>query len=179
MAVALGAVTVGMLMDIIAVRVRVIVRIGVGNVVVAVAVRMSRHGPSGMRPRGLPDHPAKAGQRQQAEQDEHDPDGELHGEAHARRNHHAEQDDRAADDQDRERMPDAPGAADQRRAAQRALTADDRGDGDHVVGIGGVAHAEEEAQEEERRQIGDRVRHLASSPRRAAVAHVPGRGQPT
>ena len=45
-------------------------------------------------------------------------------------------------------MAEPPGRADQRRAAQGALPADDRGDRDHVVGIGRVAHPEEEAEQQ-------------------------------
>ena len=42
------------------------------------------------------------------EDDEHERDGELHRQSHARRNRDLEQDDRAADEEDRQRVTDAP-----------------------------------------------------------------------
>jgi hypothetical protein len=43
----------------------------------------------------------------------------------------------------------APERADDRGAAQGALAADDGGHGDDVIGIGGVAHPEEEPEHEQ------------------------------
>ena len=142
-AVIIGAVPVGMLMDVVAMRVGVLVGVRVHAVIVRV------HGHPGACTSSFLDDPAHAGERQQAEQDKHDADGEFHGQAHACGNHDAEQDDRAAHHQNGERVSDALDAADQRRAAQRALPADDGGDRDDMVGIGGVPHTEEEPEEEQ------------------------------
>ena len=64
----------------------------------------------------------------------------------ARRDHHVEQDDGAAHQHDGHGVPDAPQAPDQSGAPGAPLPAHDRGDGDHVVGVRRMSHAEEEAQ---------------------------------
>ena len=86
-----------------------------------------------------------ARQGQHTEQNEHDADAELHGEAEAGRNDDAEQNYRAADDKDRQGMPNPPYRADHRRTPQIALTAHDRCDRDDVVRISGVSNAEKES----------------------------------
>ena len=74
-----GAVPMGMLMDVVAVGVRVVVQKVVRKAIVALAVGMPQHASTGMRRRGRADYPTKAGEGHQAEQDQHDADGELHG----------------------------------------------------------------------------------------------------
>ena len=93
-----------------------------------------------------------AGKIQNSEEDEHQADGELHGEA-----------DASGNDDAAKRMMAEPTARivsvwpspqeTPMRAAWRsraALAADDGGDGDDVVGIGGVTHAEEETENDDR-----------------------------
>src|SRR6516225_9576900 len=101
----------------------------------------------------LTDHAAHARQGQHPEKNEHDADAELHGEAKAGRYDDAEQYDRAADDKDCQSVTDPPCRTDHRRTSQIALTADDRGDGDDVVRIGGVSNPEQKSQKEQRRQV--------------------------
>src|SRR5439155_11690793 len=79
---------------------------------------------------------------------------ELHRQADPRGDHDPEEDDRAADEDDGQGVTDAPQGADEGGAPDLALAAHDRGDGDHVVGIGGVPHPEEEAQEDHREERG-------------------------
>jgi hypothetical protein len=57
-------------------------------------------GPADERGR-LADYPAHSRQRQSTEEEEHDTDAELHGEAEAWRDHDTEQNDCATDGQDR------------------------------------------------------------------------------
>src|SRR5438045_2321854 len=70
------------------------------------------------------------------------------------RDHHAEDDDRATHGDDGQGVADAPEHADERGGADPSLPGDDGGDGDHVVGIGRVPHAEEEAEENDRHRGG-------------------------
>ena len=91
-----------------------------------------------------------AGKIQNSEEDEHQADGELHGEADASGNDDAEEDDGGADGENRERVAESPENADEGGVADAALAADDGGDGDDVVGIGGVTHAEEETENDDR-----------------------------
>ena len=60
-------------------------------------------------------------------------------------NSQAEHDNRGADGDDSDGVSAAPEHADERRFEDGALAADDGGDGDDVIGIGGVAHAEHQA----------------------------------
>ena len=91
-------------MDVVAVRVGVIV----DEQLVSVPARLLQEGTPGRQ--GIAQHAAHARERQQAEDDEHHPDGKLHGQSHPGRDHDTEQDDRAPDREDRERMTDAPAA---------------------------------------------------------------------
>ena len=47
-------------------------------------------------------------------------------------------------------MAETPKHADQRRMPHGLAASDDGSDGDNVIGIGGVAHAQEEANQDER-----------------------------
>ena len=92
---------------------------------------------------------AEASQIENAEEDEHDADGKLHGEAETGRDDEREEDDGGADGEDGQRVTGSPERSDQRCARKAALAGDDGGDGDHVIGISGVPHAEEEAERED------------------------------
>ena len=89
-----------------------------------------------------------SGEIEGAEQDQHQAHGEFHGEAGARRNDYAEQDDGAADDGDGQRVAAAPEDADETGFGDGTLAANDCGNGNDVIGIGGVAHAEKKAEDE-------------------------------
>ena len=113
---------------------------------------------------------AHACQGENAEQDQHDADGKFHRHAEPRRNDDPEHDDCRADRHDRDGVPDAPGGADQRRARHAALAADDRRNGDHVVGVGRMPHPEEEAEKQEGHDVQGGFSHcalfkMASEPR--------------
>src|ERR1700730_4943108 len=86
-----------------------------------------------------------AGKVQYSEQDQHYADGEFHGQAYANRDGHSEQDYRCSYDDDGYGVAAAPQNAYERRFWNGALAADDSGDRDLVIGIGGVAHAKQEA----------------------------------
>jgi len=86
-----------------------------------------------------------AGEVEKAEQDEHEANREFHREARARRNSHAEENDGAADDGDGQRVAAAPEDADETGFGNGTLAADDGGNGDDMIGIGGVAHPEKKA----------------------------------
>jgi hypothetical protein len=91
-----------------------------------------------------------------AEQDEHERDRELHGEADARGKDDTEENDRAAHEHDGERVADPPECADEARRPNRFFAAHDRRHGDHVIGIGRVAHAEKKPERQQREEA-----HLA------------------
>ena len=69
-----------------------------------------------------------------------------------RRDHDAKKDNGPTDHQDGQRVSEAPQRADGGRAPQPSLAADDGGHRDDVIGVGGVAHPEEDAERQERRQ---------------------------
>ncbi len=82
------------------------------------------------------------------EKDQHQTDGEFHRESYAHGDGEPEEDNSSADQEDRERMAYAPKDADQRGLHDGALAANDGGDGDDVIGIGGMAHAEDKTDRE-------------------------------
>ena len=61
-------------------------------------------------------------------------------------------------DDDRDRVAQAPQRADQRRVGEPSAAVEDRRNRDDVVGIGGVAHAQQEPESGQRKQLG----HLVS-----------------
>ena len=123
--------------------------------VVAVSVRVSvrRGAPAELVANRLDE----SGEVPQPEHDQHEGRRHLHREAEGGRDHDAEDDDRAADDDDGQGVAESPQAADQHAAAQRPLPRHDRADGDDVIRVRGVAHSEEEPERDERER-GDHVR---------------------
>ena len=83
------------------------------------------------------------------EQDQHQRDREFQCESEPRRNCHAEKDNRGADGEDGKRVADSPEDADPPSTRDGPFAADNGGDRNDVVGIGGMAHAEEEADSED------------------------------
>jgi hypothetical protein len=108
------------------------------------------------------DNLARAGQGQDAEQEKHDSNSEFHRQAKPRRDHDTEQNDGPAHHHDCDRVSNAPGCPDHRRSTHSALTTDDCANGDDVVRVGGVPHAEEEAEKEQGEDVSSGFRHLAA-----------------
>ena len=86
------------------------------------------------------------GQIEDAEQDEHQADGQLHGETDARRNDDVEENDGRAHAEDGDGVADAPERSDHTCLADAPLAADDGGNGDDVVRVCGMAHAKDKSQ---------------------------------
>jgi hypothetical protein len=120
---------------------------GVHRVVVVVAAR---------RP-PLGDQLEHSAQVHDTEQDQHEPDGELHRQPDPGRDDPAEQDDAASDHQDSQGVPQAPERADQRRSRRTPVAGHDGRHRDDMIGVGGVAHAEEEPQRRDRKEAGHGV----------------------
>ena len=118
-------------------------------------VRMRMRGIGGGRER-LGDPAREACKIQNSQQDQHQADGQLHGEAEPRRNYHSKKNDRRAHQKNRDGMAQSPQHSDQSGLTDAALAAHDGGDGDHVVRIGGVAHAQKKSQ----RDDGEQSDHL-------------------
>jgi hypothetical protein len=88
-----------------------------------------------------------------AEQDEHQADGQFHGETDARWNDHIEENDGSADTEDGDGVADAPEDANDSGLPDAALTTHDRGDSDDVVGIRGVTNTKNKSQTDCCREI--------------------------
>ncbi len=118
------------------------------QVIVLVAVQWRRR----REALGDPAHPA--GEVEDAEGDQHQGDGELHGQADGRRDDDVEDDDQYADQRDGDGVAESPQGTDQRAVQEAAAAIEDGRDGDHVVGIGRVAHAEQKAEAGEGQELG-------------------------
>ena len=95
-------------------------------------------------------HRAKGcAQIERAEQDQHKGDAEFQAHPEALRNHDAEEDDGSANDEQRQAVADAPENSGPGGAPDLALPANDGGNGDDMIGIGRVPHAEKEAEEQD------------------------------
>ncbi len=86
-----------------------------------------------------------AGEIQNAQQNQHQRDGKFQGQAEPRRNRKSKEDDGRSDHQNGDGVADSPEDADQPSAGNRLFPADDGGNRDHVIGIGGVAHPKKES----------------------------------
>ena len=94
--------------------------------------------------------------RPDAEQNQHDCHREFHRQSEPGRDRNFENNDRGADYQHGECVPESPYDADTGGDGQAMFAAEDSSDGDHVIGIGRVTHSEQQSQERnrERRGIG-------------------------
>jgi hypothetical protein len=79
-----------------------------------------------------------------AEEDQHQCNGKLHGQTNSCGNDPSEENYDATDGDKCECVADSPQRANQVSVLDRTVARHDRGHGDDVVGIGGVAHPEEE-----------------------------------
>src|SRR5207248_275210 len=89
---------------------------------------------------GLVKPARETSQIQQSQRNQHQSDGEFQRQAQPRRNDNAENDNGPAYYQHRERVPYAPGDANQRRMTNAALAANNGGHSDHMVRISGMSH---------------------------------------
>ena len=90
-----------------------------------------------------------------AQYDQHESDGELHGKADARGYDHIKKNDGATYNEDGQSMANAPKDPGERGSQQIALPANDGGHGNHVIGIGGMAHSEKKSH----RDYGEKTDH--------------------
>src|SRR5690349_6211245 len=109
-----------------------------------VTVRVVMHGglvlvPSGSR------WPVEAGpQVAQSQHNKHHANCEFHRKSYAWRQRDAKENEDGAYEKDGDRVPYPPGGADNCRAPGLLLPANDGTDSDDVVGVGGVAHSQQE-----------------------------------
>ena len=89
----------------------------------------------------------KIRRRRESEQDQDDRDHELHRESEACRNAEFEKYNRSADGEDGCGMAEAPYQADARGGAEPALVAQNRRNGNDMVGVGRVPHPEYQAKQ--------------------------------
>lgn len=85
---------------------------------------------------------------------------ELGGSASLLRHNEIQKDERRTYYEDRQRMAEAPDGAHPGGLCDVSLAADYGTDGDHVVGIGGVAHSKKETESDDRDEIDHEVRML-------------------
>lgn len=84
-------------------------------------------------------------QIENTEQDQHQADSQFHGETDARRDDDIEENNDSADTEDGDGVADPPKNANNPCLPDAALAADNRRDSDDVIGIRGVAHAEDKS----------------------------------
>ncbi len=136
-----------------AVRTEMDVRMRMRRAVVSVRVRMDEQAfrPTAHSRRSFAD---QAGCGADAEQNQHDRDGEFHRESEPRRNRDFENDDRGPDYQHGDRVAESPYDADAGGDREAAFSAEDGSNGNHVIGIGRVAHPEQQSEERNRERRG-------------------------
>ena len=96
--------------------------------------------------------PHHARQIQYAQQNQHESHRQFHAQAKPRRNRELEQNNRGANQENRNRVSQSPKRANHRGVKYVALAADDRGDGNDVIGIGSVAHPQKKSQQSDGEQ---------------------------
>jgi hypothetical protein len=128
-----------------------LVRVSVNVVAMTMKVRMScsRHSAGGGERAGNPLE--YAGQVRDAQENQHQADRKLHRETDARGNHPAEKNNSATNDENGQRVAEPPKRTDQCRMADLLVSRHNGRDGDHVIGIRGMPHAEEEAEHDDRK----------------------------
>jgi len=143
---------------IVAMKIGVDVRMRMHRVVVSVRVRMDDQA---FIARRTPAHSIRRAAYQargsiDAEQDQHDCDREFHREPKPGWNRNFENHDRRSHYQHRQSVAKSPYDTDSRGGAKAMFAAQDGGDGDHVIGIGRMAHPEHESEKcyRKRRGIG-------------------------
>jgi hypothetical protein len=94
--------------------------------------------------------PKDSRKTQGAKKDKHQADRELHGQTEARRDGYLEKNEGGADRKNRQGMSESPKNSDQCRVADVLLLADDGGHSDDMIGICGVPHSKNEANQNNR-----------------------------
>ena len=104
----------------------------------------------------------------EAQQDQHERDREFHREAKPDRHGKFEDDDRGANRQHGQRMPETPDHADPSGRGETALAAQDGGDRDYVIGVGRMAHPEQQSEQCDSKWCGtSRIHRQLNLPSRA------------
>src|SRR6516165_1089124 len=116
--------------------------------VVAVDMRMGVNGAILSSGQSVSEPLQDSRQVQNAQNNEHESHGKFHGQPHTRRNDYAERNDDRTHEKNREGVSQSPEHSNQRRLSRPPLTANDGADGDDVVRIGCVTHAQKEAQQD-------------------------------
>ena len=101
---------------------------------------------------------------QSAQQNQHQAHGKFHREANSCRDYEPEQDDCRTNDENRDRVTQAPERANQRRLADASLTAHNRRYRDDMVRISRVAHAEKKTKRKDGKK-GDHLIETATAAR--------------
>ena len=125
-----------------------------GLLVVRVEMRMRVAVHRRRRRHALGELTQAAGEVQDAEGDQHEGDREFHREPDRWRDDDVEGDDRDADNDDRHGVAETPERTDQGQVGDSAAAIEDRRHRDDVVGVGRVAHAEQEAEACEGKELG-------------------------
>jgi hypothetical protein len=130
--------------------------------VIAVHVRMRvrLYLSAGRGRKTLVDPMEETSQVHDAKENQHQRNGKLHGQTDSCGNDPSEEDDGPTDGDDCECVADPPQRANQGSVLDCTVARDDRGDGDDVVRVGGVAHPEEKTQ----RDDGEQANHCVQSP---------------
>jgi hypothetical protein len=111
-------------------------------------VRMD--GPVRAGQRSLPmDPPHGASQIRDTKDDEHHGDGHFHSESNSCRDGPLEENDRAADEENRQRVTNSPGGTYEGRTPNASLSRDNGRHGNDVIGVSRVTHTEHEAEAED------------------------------
>ena len=117
----------------------------------------SRYSVAGSKRLGNPSE--HAGQVQDAQENQHQPNGKLHRKTNARGNHPAKQNDSASNDKDRERMAETPKCTNQCGLTDLFGPRDNGRNGDHMVGVRGMPHSEKKS----KRDDGDQANHICDT----------------
>ncbi len=136
-------------MDVLMTMRSMLMRMGMDNLCVLVSGRESVGDP--LRDPGKVEH---------TQQNQHQADREFHRQPNLYWNYQVEENNSGSNYQNRQRMAKPPEGADQAGMTNAVLAAYDRGDGDDVVGIGGVPHPEEESESDNGEQIGQTIHKI-------------------
>ena len=102
------------------------------------------------------------GEIHQPQKDQHQAHREFHGQADTRRDGKSEENDGGADEDNRQSVATAPEDADQAGFGDGAFTANEGGNCDDVIGIGGVTYPEEEADGKNGEAVGQKAHRLTA-----------------
>jgi len=90
----------------------------------------------------------------EAQHDQHERDREFHRESEPDRHGKFKDDDGGANRKHGQRMPEAPDHADTRGRGETALAAQNGGDRDYVIGVGRMAHPEQQSEQCDSKRCG-------------------------